>query len=171
MVISPAPTSQTDVIAMPEHTGPDSLLYYGTVRVTARDAQGRPTQLSLTNDQGSWTLTADESTAWVDSGKHAASDPADLKDGEQVYVALAYDHTRPQEQLPTGCALAVLRMAQAHAYIGGRDYVIPEDAAAVFGDVCAHRLVLSPKAKLAGKTQEDVIREVLSSVRMPLAGA
>ena len=43
-------------------------------------------------------------------------------------------------------ALAVLRMAQAHAYIGGRDYVIPEDAAAVFGDVCAHRLVLSPKA-------------------------
>ncbi len=68
-------------------------------------------------------------------------------------------------------ALAVLRMAQAHAYIGGRDYVIPEDAAAVFGDVCAHRLVLSPKAKLAGKTQEDVIREVLSSVRMPLAGA
>ena len=109
MVISPAPTSQTDAIAMPEHTGPDSLLYYGTVRVTARDAQGRPTQLSLTNDQGSWTLTADESTAWVDSGKHAASDPADLKDGEQVYVALAYDHTRPQEQLPTGCALAVLR--------------------------------------------------------------
>ncbi len=68
-------------------------------------------------------------------------------------------------------ALAVLRMAQAHAYIGGRDYVIPEDAAAVFGDVCAHRLVLSPKAKLAGKTQEDVTREVLSSVRMPLAGA
>ena len=109
MVISPAPTSQTDAIAMPEHTGPDSLLYYGTVRVTARDAQGRPTQLSLTNDQGSWTLTADESTAWVDSGKHAASDPADLKDGEQVYVALAYDHTGPQEQLPTGCALAVLR--------------------------------------------------------------
>ena len=29
----------------------------------------------------------------------------------------------------------------------------------------------SPKAKLAGKTAEDVIREVLASVRMPLAGA
>ena len=68
-------------------------------------------------------------------------------------------------------ALATLKMAQAHAYIQGRDYVLPEDAAAVFGDVCAHRLILSPKAKLAGKAQEDVIREVLSSVRMPLAGA
>ena len=68
-------------------------------------------------------------------------------------------------------ALATLKMAQAHAYIQGRDYVLPEDAAAVFGDVCAHRLILSPKAKLAGKAQEDVIREALSSVRMPLAGA
>ena len=68
-------------------------------------------------------------------------------------------------------ALSTLKMAQAHAYIQGRDYVLPEDAAAVFGDVCAHRLILSPKAKLAGKAQEDVIREVLSSVRMPLAGA
>ena len=68
-------------------------------------------------------------------------------------------------------ALAVLHMAQAFAYVSGRDYVIPEDAAQIFGDVCAHRLVLSPKAKLAGKTQEDVIREVLSTVRMPLAGA
>ena len=68
-------------------------------------------------------------------------------------------------------ALATLKMAQAHAYIQGRDYVLPEDAAAVFGDVCAHRLILSPKAKLAGKAQEDVVREVLSSVRMPLAGA
>ena len=68
-------------------------------------------------------------------------------------------------------ALAVLHMAQAFAYVSGRDYVIPEDAAQIFGDVCAHRLVLSPKAKLAGKTQEDVIREVQSTVRMPLAGA
>lgn len=68
-------------------------------------------------------------------------------------------------------ALAVLLMAQAFAYVSGRDYVIPEDAAQIFGDVCAHRLVLSPKAKLAGKTQADVIREVLSTVRMPLAGA
>ena len=68
-------------------------------------------------------------------------------------------------------ALSTLKMAQAHAYIQGRDYVLPEDAAAVFGDVCAHRLILSPKAKMAGKAQQDVIREVLSSVRMPLAGA
>ena len=67
-------------------------------------------------------------------------------------------------------ALAVLKMSQAHAYLAGRDYVIPEDAAEIFGDVCAHRLVLSPKAKISGVTQEEVIRQVLSTVRMPIAG-
>ena len=67
-------------------------------------------------------------------------------------------------------ALAVLKMSQAHAYLAGRDYVIPEDAAEIFGDVCAHRRVLSPKAKISGVTQEEVIRQVLSTVRMPIAG-
>lgn len=67
-------------------------------------------------------------------------------------------------------ALAVLKMSQARAYLAGRDYVVPEDAAEIFGDVCAHRLVLSPKAKISGVTQEEVIRQVLSTVRMPIAG-
>lgn len=67
-------------------------------------------------------------------------------------------------------ALAVLKMAQSRAYVLGRDYVVPEDAADVFCDVCAHRLVLSPKAKVSGTTQEEVIRQVVASVRMPIAG-
>ena len=67
-------------------------------------------------------------------------------------------------------ALAVLKMSQAHGYLAGRDYVVPEDAAEIFGDVCAHRLVLSPKAKISGVTQEEVTRQVLSTVRMPIAG-
>lgn len=111
LVISPAPASQTEEAIMPQSSGPDNLLYYGAVRITARDSQGRPTQLSLATDQYStWTLTADENTAWVDSGKHAASDPADLKDGEQVYVALAYDRAQADAQLlSNGRVLAVLR--------------------------------------------------------------
>ena len=97
--------------SLPGDGGPDSLLYYGTVHITARDGQGRPAQLSLTDDQGTvLALTADENTAWVDSGKHAASDPATLKDGEQVYVALDYDRTQPYAPLPSSVrALAVLR--------------------------------------------------------------
>lgn len=90
------------------------------------------------------------------------------------YITHLAQNTRENDVVQLGVsprgALAVLHMAQAHAYISGRDYVIPEDAAAVFNDVCAHRLVLSPKAKLAGKTQEDVIHETLVSIHMPLTG-
>ncbi len=102
-------------------------------------------------------------------------DSLNVADSIYEYITHLAQATREHAVVQLGVsprgALAVLKMAQARAYVSGRDYVLPEDAAAVFGDVCAHRLVLSPKAKLAGKTAEDVIREVLASVRMPLAGA
>ena len=45
-------------------------------------------------------------------------------------------------------ALAVCRMAKAHAFLEGRNYMIPEDIAAVLGDVCCHRIVLGTKARM-----------------------
>ena len=80
--------------------------------------------------------------------------------------------THPLVQMgvsPRG-ALAVLKMAQARAYLDGRTYVIPEDVARVYVDVTAHRMILSPKAKAAGDTQQSVALEVLQGIRMPTAG-
>ena len=60
--------------------------------------------------------------------------------------------TRENEYIELGVsprgALALCRMAKSCAFVRGRDYVIPEDVAAVFDDVCCHRLVLSAKARL-----------------------
>lgn len=64
-------------------------------------------------------------------------------------------------------ALAVCRMTKAYAFVNGRDYVIPEDVAAVFPDVCGHRIVLSPKARMKDLSAAEVIREILSNVAMP----
>ena len=65
-------------------------------------------------------------------------------------------------------ALAVCRMAKAYAYLQGRDFVIPEDVAAIFGDVCAHRLVLGTKARMMEEKTETVIEAILQSVKMPV---
>lgn len=65
-------------------------------------------------------------------------------------------------------ALAVCRMAKAYAYLHGRDFVIPEDVAAIFSDVCSHRLVLSTKARMQEERPEDIIRSILESVKMPV---
>lgn len=64
-------------------------------------------------------------------------------------------------------ALAVCRIGRSRAYMAGRDYVLPDDVAAVFADVCAHRLILSPKARIAETTAKDVLAEVVQQVRRP----
>lgn len=65
-------------------------------------------------------------------------------------------------------ALAVCRMAKAYAFVHGRDYVVPEDVAAVFGDVCAHRLILGTKARMMEEKAETVIASILVQVAMPV---
>lgn len=64
-------------------------------------------------------------------------------------------------------ALNISRMARACAYLKGRDYVVPEDVRAVFCDVCAHRLLLSQKAKAAHMTAGDVLQEILKETKVP----
>ena len=64
-------------------------------------------------------------------------------------------------------ALCLDRMAKARAYLEGRDYVIPEDVQAVFADVCAHRVILSQKARLSGMTAADMMDELLRTVPVP----
>ena len=65
-------------------------------------------------------------------------------------------------------ALALCRMAKSCAFVRGRDYVIPEDVAAVFDDVCCHRLVLTTKARMMEERPETVIAAILDSVKMPV---
>lgn len=64
---------------------------------------------------------------------------------------------------------ALVRMSQAHALLEQRDYVVPEDVQAVFSDVCAHRLVLRPQARVEGVTSQDLLTEVLRQVPPPAA--
>ena len=115
---------------------------------------------------------------------HAVVDIAQLQDLIQETSAvevhdLVYEYVtrltqatreHPSVQLgisPRG-ALAVCRMAKAYAYLHGRDFVIPEDVAAVFSDVCAHRLVLATKARMMEESPEQVIQSILKSVKMPV---
>lgn len=64
-------------------------------------------------------------------------------------------------------ALAVCRAAKANAYLDGRDYVTPEDVTNVFTDVCAHRMVLSSKARLHEYTPELITENLLRTVTKP----
>ena len=49
----------------------------------------------------------------------------------------------------------------------GRDYVLPDDVAYIFSDVCAHRLILSAKARITETSAADVLAELLAAVPRP----
>ena len=96
----------------------------------------------------------------------------EVQDSVYEYVTRLTQATREHPMIQLGVsprgALAVCRMAKAYAYLHGRDFVIPEDVAAVFSDVCAHRLVLSTKARMMEEKPENLIRSILESVKMPV---
>jgi MoxR-like ATPase len=84
------------------------------------------------------------------------------------YLADLADASRHHSSLKVGCSprgtLILFRTTQAHAFVEGRDYAIPEDVKSVAVPTLAHRLGLETKAKYAGILKEDVVREILDRV-------
>lgn len=88
-----------------------------------------------------------------------------------AYITRLAQATRehPAVQLgvsPRG-ALAVCRMAKAYAFLHGRDYAVPEDVAAIFPDVAAHRLMLGAKERMMEIDAGRVVAEILENTQMP----
>ena len=68
----------------------------------------------------------------------------------------------------TRAAIALLRAAQAYALINGRDFVAPEDVQKMAEPVLAHRLVLSPEARMRNMTAERILAGIMGSVQVPV---
>ena len=68
----------------------------------------------------------------------------------------------------TRAAISLLRAAQANALLDGRDYVSPEDVKRMAEPVLAHRLVLSPEARMRNMTAEKILAGVIGSVPVPV---
>jgi len=80
--------------------------------------------------------------------------------------------TRRHQQVVVGASprgsLALLKLARAWAAIQGRDFVVPDDIKLFARPALAHRLVLDPNLWGSNKTENAVIDQVLSLVRVPV---
>ena len=87
------------------------------------------------------------------------------------YITSLTEETRKNEYIRLGIsprgAISLAAAARAWAYIEGRDYVIPEDIDEIFIDVCSHRLVMEPKAKLDGVDAVKVLEEIKNNITAP----
>lgn len=63
--------------------------------------------------------------------------------------------------------IALDRSARARAWLGGRDFVTPDDAAALLHNVLRHRIILGYEAEAEGISRDQVIDRILELVPAP----
>lgn len=68
----------------------------------------------------------------------------------------------------TRASIALVRGAQACALLDDRDFILPEDIQHMFLPVFAHRMVLSPEARMKGVQTEQVLLGILRNLAVPV---
>lgn len=88
------------------------------------------------------------------------------------YVVRLVQATRVHDDVELGASprasLGLYRCSQAFAAIRGRSYVTPDDVKVIAPYALSHRTILTPQARLRGRTAEDVVQELLSKVEVPV---
>jgi len=87
------------------------------------------------------------------------------------YIVSIVEATRNHPEVYLGASprgsLALYKTSQALAAIEGRDYVIPDDIKALAEVTLAHRIIVSPTARLKNVSTRAVVGEILQSVPVP----
>ena len=95
-----------------------------------------------------------------------------VEDSVRNYLVNVCRATRTHEAIALGASpratMALYRTSQARAAIEGRDFVIPDDVKVMAPYVLTHRMVVNPQTRLRGRTAEDVLREVVETVPVPV---
>ncbi len=93
----------------------------------------------------------------------------EVHDSVMAYMIELAEKTRKHENVEIGVSprgvWSLFQMSRAHAFMEQRNYVIPNDVAAVFGAVCGHRIIV--KEDGFERKNEDIMEEVLRSVPVP----
>lgn len=88
---------------------------------------------------------------------------------EYIVAIVAATRNHPDTYLgasPRG-SLALYRTAQARAALLGRDYVIPDDIKVLAEVTLAHRIIVSPSARIKNIDPRAIIEDILQTVPVP----
>jgi MoxR-like ATPase len=87
------------------------------------------------------------------------------------YIVSLTEATRNHREVSLGASprasLGLFRTSRALALIRDRDYVIPDDIKMLAPGVMAHRIMLSPSARMRGIQSTDVVEDLLTNVPVP----
>jgi MoxR-like ATPase len=98
-----------------------------------------------------------------------------VEDSVRQYVVEIARATREHQDVEVGVSprgtMSLYHTCQALAAIRGREYVIPDDVKYLAPHVLTHRVIINPKTRLRGRTQADVIDDIVESVAVPVETA
>ena len=88
------------------------------------------------------------------------------------YIVRLSQATRSHEDVELGASpratLGLYRCSQAFASIHGREFVTPDDVKVIAPYALSHRTILTSQARLRGREPEDVVRDLLARVEVPV---
>ena len=150
-------------------------------RFAIRISMGYPTEAEeisiLSGRRGKNPLESVRPVTDVDTIREIRAVVAQVKIDEAVcrYIVNLVQATRNNRSLSLGASprasIMLMKLSQAYAFLRGRDYVIPDDAAFMYAPAVAHRLLLSQEARLNRASAKDILSEILRSAPVPYKGA
>ncbi len=88
------------------------------------------------------------------------------------YIIAIARATRAHASVELGASprgsLHLYRAAQALAALRGRDFVLPDDVKYLTPFVLTHRLIISAQTRLRGRSAEQIVKDVVDSVPVPV---
>ena len=89
----------------------------------------------------------------------------------QKYIVDLVGRTRQSGDVYLGSSprgsLSLFRAGQARAALQGRDHVLPDDIKALAVAVLAHRIIVSPAARLRELSADRIVQEIVYSAPVP----
>jgi MoxR-like ATPase len=86
-------------------------------------------------------------------------------------VRLVFATRQDKENIKLGASprasIALMRSSCAWALLEGRDYVVPDDVVKMIPWILKHRIILQPKALVAGRSVDSVIAEITKNTPIP----
>ncbi|KAF0993733.1 MoxR family ATPase [Geobacillus sp. TFV-3] len=97
-----------------------------------------------------------------------------VSDTVKRYIVELVQQSRQHEAVYLGVSprgsVALMKAAQAYAFIHGRDFVIPDDVQQLAPYVLAHRLLVRPEAKWDKFDAETIIGQLIARTPVPVPG-
>lgn len=111
-------------------------------------------------------VTAEETLQAIEDVKRMYISPAVKR-----YIVELATRTRQSQDVYLGASprgsLALARAGQARAALQGRDHVLPDDIKALAVAVLAHRIIVSPAARLRDLSSDRIMQEIVLSTPVP----